>query len=220
MLASTTISFDISVLEIFLPLISGAASAIISQELTEDPLKLLRIIDEINPTIIQGTPAMWRMLISAGWKGSDKLKVLCGGEALTVDLCRDLLPQVKELWNMYGPTETTVWSTLCRITEPNAPITIGKPINNVKTYILDCNLKPVPPGVKGVLYIGGIGLAEGYHRLEELTSKKFLKSPFGPGRIYNTGDNARFRFDGNIEYLGRSDFQIKLRGHRIELGEI
>ena len=219
-LASTTISFDISVLEIFLPLISGAASAIISQELTEDPLKLLRIIDEINPTIIQGTPAMWRMLISAGWKGSDKLKVLCGGEALTVDLCRDLLPQVKELWNMYGPTETTVWSTLCRITEPNAPITIGKPINNVKTYILDCNLKPVPPGVKGVLYIGGIGLAEGYHRLEELTSKKFLKSPFGPGRIYNTGDNARFRFDGNIEYLGRSDFQIKLRGHRIELGEI
>lgn len=220
MLASTTISFDISVLEIFLPLISGAATAIISQEFTNDPLKLIPVIDEIQPTIIQGTPAMWRMLISAGWKGSDKLKVLCGGEALTVDLCRDLLPQVKELWNMYGPTETTVWSTLCRITEPDAPITIGKPINNVKAYILDSNFKPVPPGIKGTLYIGGIGLAEGYQRLEELTGKKFLKNPFGPGRIYDTGDNARFRFDGNIEYLGRSDFQIKLRGHRIELGEI
>jgi len=219
-LASTTISFDISVLEIFLPLISGAASAIISQDIMDDPLKLIRIIDEIKPTIIQGTPAMWRMLISAGWKGSDKLKVLCGGEALTVDLCRDLLPQVKELWNMYGPTEATVWSTLCKITESNAPITIGKPISNVKTYILDNNFKPVPPGVKGALYIGGIGLAESYHRLQELTSKKFLKNPFGAGRIYDTGDNARFRFDGNIEYLGRSDFQIKLRGHRIELGEI
>jgi amino acid adenylation domain-containing protein len=220
MLASTTISFDISVLEIFLPLISGAVTAIIEQDLTGDPLRLISIIDEIQPTIIQGTPAMWRMLISAGWKGSDKIKVLCGGEALTVDLCRDLLPKVKELWNMYGPTETTVWSTLCKITESDAPITIGKPISNVKAYILDNNLKPVPPGVKGVLYIGGIGLAEGYHRLEELTSKKFLKNPFEPGRIYDTGDNARFRFDGNIEYLGRSDFQIKLRGYRIELGEI
>ncbi len=220
MLASTTISFDISVLEIFLPLISGTATAIIGQDLTGEPLKLIAIIDEIQPTIIQGTPAMWRMLLSAGWKGSDKLKALCGGEALTVDLCRDLLPQVKELWNMYGPTETTVWSTLCKITEPDAPITVGKPINNNKAYILDSNFKPVPPGVKGVLYIGGIGLAEGYHRLEELTSQKFLKDPFGPGRIYDTGDNARFRFDGNIEHLGRSDYQIKLRGHRIELGEI
>lgn len=220
MLASTTISFDISVLEIFLPLISGAVTAIIGQDLTGDPLKLIQTIDEIQPTIIQGTPAMWRMLISAGWKGSDKLKVLCGGEALTVDLCRDLLPQVKELWNMYGPTETTVWSTLCQITDSDASISIGKPISNVKAYILDSNFKPVPPGIKGVLHIGGVGLAEGYHRLEELTTKNFLKNPFGPGRIYDTGDNARFRFDGNIEYLGRSDFQIKLRGHRIELGEI
>lgn len=219
-LASTTISFDISVLEIFLPLITGAITAIIEHYITTDSAKLISIINELKPTIIQGTPAMWRMLLSSGWKGVENLKILCGGEALTVDLCRDLLPVAKELWNMYGPTETTVWATIYKVREANATISIGKPLSNVKAYILDSNLQPVPVGVKGELYIGGIGLAESYHRLEDLTAEKFLQNPFGPGRIYSTGDNARFRFDGNIEYLGRTDFQIKLRGYRIELGEI
>lgn len=219
-LASTTISFDISVLEIFFPLVSGASTAIIDHDITSDPMKLIQVISEIRPTIIQGTPSMWRILISSGWKGSKYQKILCGGEPLTIDLCKTLLPQVSELWNMYGPTESTVWATIYKINISNPLLSIGKPINNVKTYILNSNLNPVPPGVSGILYIGGIGLANGYHHLDDLTNQKFLQNPFATGHIYNTGDIARFRFDGNIDCLGRSDFQVKLRGYRIELEEI
>lgn len=219
-LAITTLSFDISVLEIFLPLTVGACTAVISHESTRDPSKLISLINEINPTIIQGTPSTWKMLLSAGWKGSDKIKALCGGEPLTADLVKVLFPIVNSLWNLYGPTETTVWATLFEVTDPNMPVFIGYPINNIKAYILDSNMQPVPIGVEGELFIGGVGLAEGYHRREELNNTKFVINPFGAGRLYKTGDIARFHFNGAIDFIGRSDFQVKLRGYRIELGEI
>lgn len=219
-IASTTISFDISVLEIFLPLISGASVAVIPYEISHDAMKFKEIIDEIRPDIIQGTPSMWKMLLSTGWSGSGKIKALCGGETLNQELAKDLHGKVKELWNMYGPTETTVWATIYKVSDPDIPVSIGNPISNLKTYILDSYLKPVPIGVAGELYIGGEGLALGYHKRESLTKEKFIKNPYGTGSIYRTGDIARYRCDGIIDYVGRSDFQIKLRGHRIELGEI
>lgn len=219
-LATTTISFDISVLEIFLPLVNGSSTVIIEREITYNTQNLISVIGKFNPTIMQATPSMWRMLLNAGWNGSPNIKALCGGEALTGDLVKELLPKVKELWNMYGPTETTVWATVNQITSTNQSILIGMPISNMSAYILDPALKPVPVGATGTLYLGGVGLADGYHNKPDITSQKFIKNPFAPGLIYNTGDNARYHIDGNIEYLGRSDYQVKLRGHRIELGEI
>jgi amino acid adenylation domain-containing protein len=219
-MAVTTLSFDISILEILLPLSMGACSVIVDQDTARDGLKLSNLISESKATIMQGTPSTWRLLTAAGWKGAPGLKSLCGGEPLPHDLIRELLPKVKELWNMYGPTETTVWSTCCRITDAAAPVFIGRPIANTKTFILDNSLQLLPIGVPGELFIGGIGLAEGYHKRPELTAEKFITSPYSNGLIYRTGDLARYRNDGSIEYLGRIDSQVKIRGFRIELGEI
>jgi amino acid adenylation domain-containing protein len=219
-LAVTTLSFDISVLEILLPLSTGACSVIVDQDTARDGQKLSNLISDSKATIMQGTPSTWRLLTASGWKGAPDLKSLCGGEPLPYDLIRELLPNVKELWNMYGPTETTVWSTCCRITDAAAPVFIGRPIANTKTFILDNSLQLVPIGVPGELFIGGIGLAEGYHKRTELTAEKFIANPYSDGLIYRTGDLARYRNDGSIEYLGRIDSQVKMRGFRVELGEI
>ncbi len=222
MFSVTTLSFDISGLEIFLPLICGARVELASHKEVSDAGLLIRRISDVRPTLMQATPAMWRMLIEAGWAGSDGLKILCGGEALPRDLADRLLDRCTSLWNLYGPTETTIWSMVERI-ERGAGISIGRPIANTSIYILDKSLQPVPVGVRGELYIGGHGLARGYRNRPDLTSERFIPNPLGIETdpiIYRTGDLARWLTDGRIEHLGRSDFQVKIRGFRIELGEI
>ncbi len=220
LLSITTLSFDIAGLELFLPLITGAKVVLASRETAIDGVALSQKIDQCNASIMQATPATWQMLIDAGWQGKKDLKILCGGEALSQPLAKDLLTKSSELWNMYGPTETTVWSMIEKIeTEEN--ITIGRPINNTQIYILDNHLQPVPIGIPGHLYIGGDGLARGYVNRPDLTEERFIKSPFNPDkRIYKTGDLARYLSNGKVEYRGRSDYQVKIRGFRIELGEI
>ena len=216
----TTLSFDIAALELFLPLMTGARLVIAAKEQVLDGYQLLNLIEQSEATVMQATPAGWRILLEAGWKGRPSLKVLCGGEALARDLADSLMSCSDEVWNVYGPTETTIWSSATRLEKLAGPVPIGPPIANTQFYVLDERLQPVPVGVTGELYIGGAGLARGYWNRPELTAEKFLPNPFGPGRIYRTGDQARWILDGHIELLGRIDFQVKVRGFRIELGEI
>ena len=178
---------------------------------------------------MQATPATWQMLLATDWEGPPLQRIFCGGEALSHELASQLLAQGLELWNLYGPTETTIWSLASRIesqesahTPPDAKESIGQPIANTQIYILDQQLQPVPIGVAGELFIAGAGVARGYHRWPDLTAGVFLPNPFGkPGtRMYKTGDLCRYRPDGKIEFIGRVDHQIKLRGFRVELGEI
>jgi amino acid adenylation domain-containing protein len=216
----TTLSFDIAALELFLPLMTGARLVIATREQVIDGFLLLNVLKQSQATVMQATPAGWRILLEAGWNGQPPLKVLCGGEALPRDLADSLLAMSNEVWNVYGPTETTIWSSATRLEKKAGPVTIGPPIANTQFYVLDAHLQPVPAGVTGELYIGGAGLARGYWHKPELTAEKFLPNPFGAGRIYRTGDEARWLRDGHIELLGRTDFQVKVRGFRIELGEI
>jgi amino acid adenylation domain-containing protein len=221
LLAVTTLSFDIAALEIFLPLIVGASLEIVSREKSSDGKRLLSKLDASDATVFQATPAMWRLLLEAGWQGKSDLKALCGGEAMPRELAQALLERVSSVWNLYGPTETTIWSTACRIASGDNPITVGRPIANTQLYILDQRLEPVAIGMTGELYIGGDGVARGYLRRPDLTAEKFIPNPIRPeDRLYRTGDLARYRPDGEIECLGRIDNQVKLRGFRIELGEI
>ncbi|MGQ0556749.1 MAG: amino acid adenylation domain-containing protein [Nitrospiraceae bacterium] len=223
MLSVTTISFDIFGLELYVPLLAGARVEIASRAVAMDGRQLRDLCETVHPTIMQATPATWRMLVEVGWRGSNRLTVLCGGEALPPDLAASLLERCVALWNMYGPTETTIWSTIERIERTDREITIGRPIANTDVYILDQFLQPAPVGVSGELYIGGHGLARGYRGQPDLTAERFIPHPFSPeplARLYRTGDLARYRPDGRIVHLGRSDHQVKIRGYRIELGEI
>jgi amino acid adenylation domain-containing protein len=223
LLAVTTMSFDISVLEIFLPLMSGATVFLATAEDALDGNRLADLLDRTNTTVMQATPSTWHMLLESGWRGRAGLKCLCGGEALTNKLASQLHEKCDELWNLYGPTETTVWSTCVRVTDPDAPILVGKPIANTQVYILDAEMNPQPIGVPGELYIGGDGVGLGYKNREELTASVFVDDPFSdvPGRnLYRTGDLARWRNDGQLQHLGRTGSQVKIRGFRIELGEI
>ncbi len=223
LVAVTTISFDIAGLEIFLPLITGAKLVVLSREDAADGSRLLDNLISHDATVLQATPTTWRLLLDEPWPGSPKLKMLCGGEAMPRDLAEQLLAKGAELWNMYGPTETTIWSTVARVTPGQPAIHIGRPIANTDIFILDPQLNPTPIGVPGELHIGGTGLARGYHTREKLTAEKFIKHPFSndpQARLYKTGDLARYLPDGNIEHLGRLDHQVKLRGFRIEPGEI
>jgi amino acid adenylation domain-containing protein len=223
LLAVTTLSFDIAGLELYLPLITGGRLVLLPREKTWDAEALAAAIEASGATVMQATPATWRLLIDNGWRGSARLKALCGGEALPRELARDLLGHTRELWNMYGPTETTIWSTVDRVDSEDWEVSIGRPIANTQVYVLDARLRPAPIGVAGELYIGGAGVAIGYLNRPELTAERFVPDPFSgvPGaRLYRTGDRARVRADGRVEYLGRLDFQVKVRGFRIELGEI
>ncbi|WP_433496524.1 non-ribosomal peptide synthetase [Sphaerimonospora sp. CA-214678] len=222
-LAVTTLSFDISVLELLLPLICGARVVVVSAgEAADGPALRERAVAE-NVTAMQATPAGWRILVdSGGVPGGIRLR-LCGGEALPRDLADALLSGGAELWNVYGPTETTVWSTAGRVAPSPAPIDLGEPIARTSVHILGPGGEPVPPGEAGELYIGGAGLARGYHGMPAQTAARFLPDPFSdrPGaRMYATGDLARVTPGGRLEYLGRADQQVKIRGFRIELGEI
>ena len=221
MLAVTTISFDIAALEIYLPLITGGLLELAPASVAGDGFELGRRIEESRPTVMQATPATWQMLRSTGWPGDPDLKVFCGGEALPCDLANDLVPTVKEVWNLYGPTETTIWSSVSAV-KSDRKVTIGRPIANTQFYVLDRGLRLVPPGVPGELYIAGDGVAAGYLHRPELTNERFLPCPFvGEGGVmYRTGDLVRVLDDGNVEYLQRVDRQVKLHGYRIELGEI
>lgn len=223
LLAVTTLSFDIAVLELLLPLTTGAEIVLATKEQAADPEALVRLMEESGATMMQATPVTWKMLVEAGWRGRSGFKALCGGEPLSPNLAEALLDRVGQLWNMYGPTETTVWSTCCRIHESSRCIPIGGPIANTTIWVLDAGMQPCPIGVPGEIHIGGDGLALGYLNRPELTRERFFVSPFEPSsesRLYKTGDIGRWREDEQLECLGRSDSQIKLRGFRIELGEI
>ena len=220
LLAVTTLSFDISVLEMFLPLVAGATVSIVSQQILNNGFLLAEEISESGATVMQATPASWRLLIDAGWQGNSNLKILCGGELLPPELAEQLLTRGKSLWNLYGPTETTVWSAVHQVEAVDGPVSIGRPIDNTTIYILDGDMSPLPAGVEGELYIGGSGLALGYLHEAELTAERFITNPATGERIYRTGDLARFRNDGTAEIVGRIDHQVKIRGYRIELGEI
>jgi amino acid adenylation domain-containing protein len=227
MLAVTTISFDIAGLEMYLPVLFGATIFVASQETSMNPELLIQKIEETKATILQATPVTFRMLNSAEWNGSKRLKILCGGEAMPKELAYDLIRKCGELWNMYGPTETTVWSTVEKVeideNDKIGYVNLGKPIDNTFIYILNTEFQPVPIGYPGELFIGGDGLARGYFNLPAMTKEKFLPDPFTnkPGaRMYRTGDLVQQTESGKIEFLNRVDSQVKIRGFRIELGEI
>jgi amino acid adenylation domain-containing protein len=221
-LAIATISFDIAGIELLLPLTVGGRAVIASRVVARDPGRLLELLRTSRATVMQATPATWRMLVQSGWTGQGDLKILTGGEKLSRDLADALVDRAGSVWNVYGPTETTIWSTVGRVEKDALPLSIGHPIANTQVYILDDAGKPVSTGVAGELYIGGAGLARGYWNQPELTKQRFIENPFGPpgSRLYRTGDEAKFREDGTLECLGRKDDQVKIRGYRIELGEI
>jgi amino acid adenylation domain-containing protein len=223
LLAVTTVSFDIAGLEFWLPLSTGGAVIVASRADVLEGERLAALLEEHRITVLQATPATFRLLVESGWAGKHDLKVLCGGEAMPRDLAGALLGRVGELWNAYGPTETTIWSAVSRVADARAPIPIGRPIQNTRIYILEPSDIPAPIGVPGELCIAGEGVARGYHRRPELTAERFVTLTLPDGkteRAYRTGDVARYRADGNIDYLGRRDHQVKVRGYRIELGEI
>lgn len=220
LLAVSTSMFDIAVLEMFGPLCVGGTVHIVDSETIRDG-RLLRAVLEREPvSVMQATPTMWHMLVEAGWSGDGRLRMLVGGEPLSPHLARQLLRR-GEVWNMYGPTETTVWSTCKRIDDPDQ-ITIGRPIDNTDIHVLDESGAVLPRGITGELGIGGAGLARGYLGRPDLTAERFIQNPAGPpgARIYRTGDLVELLDNGELRYLGRSDQQIKIRGFRVELGEI
>jgi amino acid adenylation domain-containing protein len=223
LLSVTTLSFDIAALELYLPLIKGGRIELASREEVQDDRRLMERLGRSGVSVMQATPATWRMLLESGWEGTPGLKVLCGGEVLTRDLAEELLKRAGEVWNVYGPTETTVWSSAWRVESGEGPISIGRPIGNTQMWVLDGRLEPQPVGVPGELYIGGAGIARGYWERSELTAERFVPDPFSGeagARMYRTGDLARWLPDGRLECLGRIDHQVKVRGFRIELGEI
>ncbi len=222
LVAVTTISFDIAALEVFLPLISGGRLVVASKNEVVDGTALLGRIASSGATVLQATPATWKLMLEAGWERTPGLKMLCGGESLPRELANRMLQHGAELWNVYGPTETTIWSSVDRVQPGSDPVLIGRPIANTQLYIVDKQMEPVPRGVVGELLIAGDGLSRGYRNRPDLTAERFVETLFlDPGnRVYRTGDLARFRPDGRVEMLGRLDHQVKLRGYRIELGEI
>ena len=221
--AAASLSFDMADLELFLPLLAGARLVIVPRDVARQGKRLAALIETAGATVMQATPTTWRMLLEAGWRGSPRLHLLCGGEALPQSLARQLLGAGRRLTNLYGPTETTVYSTLYEVEDAEKPIPLGRPIANTQVYLLDRQRQPVPVGVPGELHIGGDGVARGYLNRPALTAERFVPDPFAASpsaRLYATGDLARRLPDGTLAFLGRTDHQVKVRGFRIELGEI
>ncbi|OGV25769.1 MAG: hypothetical protein A3F18_05490 [Legionellales bacterium RIFCSPHIGHO2_12_FULL_37_14] len=225
LLSVTSVNFDIFYLESLLPLISHATCILADKDAVNDMNIFMTLINKVKPTIMQATPSFWRLLINDLGSQQFNCKILTGGEPLLPDLAKQLLQTFAELFNVYGPTETTIWSTIKKI-ESEDDVSIGKPIANTKCYVLNEYLNPVPINVPGELYIGGAGLADGYLNDNEGTQKSFISNPFVDkeltkyARLYKTGDFVRFRSNKEIEYIARTDQQIKLRGYRVELAEI
>ena len=226
-LQKTPFSFDVSVWEFFWPLMTGARLVLAQPGEHRDPALLMRLIQAEAITTLHFVPSMLQAFIAGDSPQAACVslrRVMCSGEALPLELQRSamtLLPGT-QFYNLYGPTEAAIDVTHWHcVDEQSHSVPIGRPIANLRTYILDDELNPVPPPVTGELYLGGIGLARGYHERAMLTAERFCVSPFGDGeRLYRTGDLARQREDGVIEYAGRIDHQVKIRGLRIELGEI
>jgi tyrocidine synthetase III len=218
--AITTYTFDMSVVEMFTPLLTGGCVILAGKDEVNNPDTLSSLLEDQAATVLQATPGMWNVLIESGWKGRQQLQVISGGEAMSETLISRLLALTGKVWNMYGPTETTVYSTALHVTSTAQVNLIGRPIANTQVYILDERLQPQPIGVPGELCIGGQGVAAGYLNNETLTADRFVANPYGPGVLYRTGDIARWHSTGDIEYQGRRDNQVKVRGYRIELGEI
>lgn len=221
MLNVTTASFDIGSLELFMPLLLGARVVIAPRSDVVDGERLKALIATSRATLMFGTPAMWRILLENGWEGKRDLTILCGGEKLALDLARDLATRVAHVWNIYGPTETTVFSTLWRVPTPVDRVLIGHLAANTHIAVLDPHGNEVPVGVQGELFIGGRGVTNGYINRPELTAERFVSIASHPGeRFYRTGDLVRVRADAELEYVGRNDDQVKVRGFRVEPGEI
>ena len=224
LLATTTIGFDVAQLELFLPLISGGTVLMASAEEVQDPRALIRRAGDWRPSMTMGTPSTLRTMLAVGWPVLPELTVVAAGEALPPDLAAELRSRSGEVWNAYGPTETTVYSTVHRTgATDDSVMPIGGPVGGTDVHILDESLRRVPVGAVGELFIGGLGVARGYLGRPALTAERFLPDPYGADagrRIYRTGDLVRLRADGALEYLGRTDQQIKIRGIRIEPGEI
>jgi amino acid adenylation domain-containing protein len=223
-LAVTTLSFDIAALELYLPLLAGATIELATRETVADGRRLAGLLDTSHASVMQATPMGWRVLLDGGWQGRENagtLRALCGGEALPADLADALQARGAQLWNMYGPTETTIWSSAALIAGPGAPITLGAPLGHTTLMVRDADGNPVPDNGVGELCIGGANLARGYLRRAGASAERFVPDPHGePGaRLYRTGDLCRVRANGQLDYLGRADQQVKLRGFRIELGE-
>ncbi|GGK79729.1 non-ribosomal peptide synthetase [Mangrovihabitans endophyticus] len=220
MLAVTSLSFDISALEVYLPLMTGA-ELVLAPNIAVDGLRLREFVENSNATVMQATPSSWRLLVEAGLRPDPELRVITGGEALPADLASELTSRFPAVWNAYGPTETTIWSCL-QLLNPDDPVTLGHPIANTRVYVLDDACNPVPEGVPGNLYIAGVGLARGYLGRADLTADRFLPDPYGQegDRMYRCGDVVRRLPSGALDFLGRTDHQVKIRGFRIELGEI
>ncbi|WP_162577125.1 non-ribosomal peptide synthetase [Variovorax sp. PBL-H6] len=223
--AATTLSFDIAVMELILPLETGAEIVLVSRETAKDGQAYRQLIEREQVTVLQGTPTAWRLLLDAQWQGRQGLKAITGGEPLPRDLALALNARCGELWNMYGPTETTVYSTAWRVNDEQVArngVSIGRPIANTSVWIIDAQGQRCPVGVPGEICIGGAGVAIGYFERAELTQQSFIPDPASStgGRLYRTGDRGRWRNDGLLEHQGRIDHQVKVRGYRIEPGEI
>jgi amino acid adenylation domain-containing protein len=223
-LAVTTINFDMAVLEIYLPLMVGASVCLVDRHTVVDGVAMAKRASNPRITLMQATPAMWQLLLEAEWTGNPELKAISGGEAMVPGLAAELLIRCAAVWNMYGPTETTVYASVYKVDAVCAErVPIGRPIGNTQVYVLDRHLQPRPVGIPGEIYIGGLGVASGYLNRPELTVEAFIPDIFrrsGDGRLYRTGDYGRYRADGNIDYLGRIDQQVKIHGFRVELDEI
>jgi len=223
--ATTTLSFDIAVAELVLPLAAGAEIVLVPRDVAMDGERLRDLLASDNVTILQATPGMWRYLVDTGWTGAPGFRAWIGAEPVPADLALQLLDRSAELWNVYGPTETTVWSTTWRMQREAIVlrgVSIGRPIDNTSVWILDAHLQLCPVGVPGEICIGGMGVTQGYLNQPELTAERFVNVSIAGSEtpVYRTGDRGRWRNDGVLEHLGRFDFQVKVRGYRIELGEI
>ncbi|MFE0605854.1 amino acid adenylation domain-containing protein [Streptomyces sp. NPDC058892] len=221
MLFSTTVSFDMANTELYLPFVSGATMVLAKKETVTDPSAMVAFLRRHEVTVVQATPGFWQMLLTHETEAATGLRIITGAEAVPLRLAETLAEQAAEVGNWYGPSETTTWSTMAPI-KAGAGVAIGSPVGNTQVYVLDAQLNPVPRGVQGELYISGDGLARGYQDRPDLTAERFVPSPFGPAgaRMYRTGDLVRWNKAGLLEYIARTDHQVKVRGFRIELGEI
>jgi D-alanine--poly(phosphoribitol) ligase subunit 1 len=216
-LAMATLTFDISLAEQLLPLHTGGRVVLAPPSARLDPAEFAELVDRERPDVIQATPTFWRLALGAGWTGAPAAALWCGGEALTPQLARDLRPRCRELWNVYGPTETTIWAS-ADLVDPERPVSLGQPCGGRLLLLRPDGTVVAAPDEDGEIVLSGAGVAIGYlgDRPEQ---RQFAEAP-DLGRIYRTGDLGRYRADGSLEFLGRRDTQIKLRGHRLELGEV
>lgn len=223
--ASCSFIFDISVLDIFLPLTHGGTLVMMHHRDRFDMKKHMSVFEQENVTMLIQGPMFWRALLEAGWQGKSNMRIISSAENLPQSLVVPLLQLGSGLWNAYGPSETTIFSSIGKITAETPLVNIGYPADLTAYYLLDETLQPVADGEEGELFISGIGInPEGYLNRPELSQEKFLQNPFSMDPVYalmyRTGDRVKRLPDGTYQYLGRLDFQVKIRGYRIELGEL